>query len=359
MLHEIEIRRARMEKIRTRMGDGSLVELSEAELRKDLEEGTQHAATAAEINSLTQDELDHLCDIFKTRAKFTSVEMGQEIVLSYDAGTLKIRRVGVSTGRLHALQIYEKLLGADTMELAHVDYSFKPVKPIVGNEQPALEQALLVTTVPLFYGAMPNLGLYTQPDGPAPNPAELLPMGKISEARAAHEQTIEHAVRDMVYVASAMHESGADGINFDTTGAAGDPDFLATLQACEMLKKKYPEMCIEVGMAGEFILGMHGELSYQGVRLAGLYPHQQVKLAEKAGVTIFGPVANTNTSKSSPWNISRAITFMKACGEAAQIPIHVNMGMGVGAVPVADHPPIDVVSRASKAMTEIVRLDGL
>jgi dimethylamine--corrinoid protein Co-methyltransferase len=37
----------------------------------------------------------------------------------------------------------------------------------------------------------------------------------------------------------------------------------------------------------------------------------------------------------------------------------VNMGMGVGAVPVANHPPIDVVSRASKAMVEIVRLDGL
>lgn len=348
-----------MEKIRTRMGDGSLIELTKEELRSDLEEGTQNAAVSGEIDPLTQHEVDHLFDIFSTPAKFTSVEMGREIVLSYDAGTLKIRRVGVSTGRIQALQIYEKLLGADSMELAHVDYSFKPVKPIVGNEQPVLEQALLVTTAPLFYGAMPNLGIYTQPDGPVPNPAELLPMGKISEAREAHEQAVELAVKDMVYVASAMHESGADGINFDTTGAAGDPDFLATLQACEILKKKYPEMCIEVGMAGEFILGMHGEMAYQGVRLAGLYPHQQVKLAEKAGVTIFGPVANTNTSQSCPWNISRAVTFMKACCDVSQIPIHVNMGMGVGAVPVTDHPPIDVVSRASKAMTEIVRLDGL
>lgn len=348
-----------MKKIRTRLGDGSFIELTPGDLRKDLEEGTQNAATAGEIDPLTQDELDHLFDIFSSPAKFTSVDMGREVVLSYDAATLKIRRVGVSTGRIHALQIYEKLLGADTMELAHVDYSFKPVKPIVGNEQPVLEQALLITTIPLFYGAMPNLGIYTQPDGPAPNPAELLPMGKISEARAAHEQTVELAIKDMVYVASAMYESGADGINFDTTGAAGDPDFLATLRACEILKKKYPDMCIEVGMAGEFILGMHGELSYNGVRLAGLYPHQQVKLAEKAGVTIFGPVANTNTSKSCPWNISRAVTFMKVCNAVSEIPIHVNMGMGVGAVPVTDHPPIDVVSRASKAMTEIVRLDGL
>jgi dimethylamine--corrinoid protein Co-methyltransferase len=35
------------------------------------------------------------------------------------------------------------------------------------------------------------------------------------------------------------------------------------------------------------------------------------------------------------------------------------MGMGVGAVPVTDYPPVDVVSRASKAMVELCRLDGL
>jgi dimethylamine--corrinoid protein Co-methyltransferase len=50
---------------------------------------------------------------------------------------------------------------------------------------------------------------------------------------------------------------------------------------------------------------------------------------------------------------------MKECSKVANIPIHVNMGMGVGAVPVTDHPPVDVVSRASKAMVEICRLDGL
>jgi dimethylamine--corrinoid protein Co-methyltransferase len=156
-----------------------------------------------------------------------------------------------------------------------------------------------------------------------------------------------------------MIESGADGINFDTTGAAGDPDFLATLRATEILKGKYPDICIELGMAGEFILGMHADLRYDGVRLAGLYPHDQVKLAQKAGVTIFGPVVNTNTNRTIPWNLSRAVTFMKACVQSSNIPIHVNMGMGVGAVTVTDHPPIDVVSRASKAMVEITRLDGL
>jgi len=125
------------------------------------------------------------------------------------------------------------------------------------------------------------------------------------------------------------------------------------------LKEKYPDTCIEIGMAGEFILGMHAGLEFEGTRLAGLYPHDQVKLVEKAGGTIYGPVVNTNTTQSTPWNVARVVTFTKAVGEVAKIPIHANMGMGVGAVPTCDHPPIDTVSRASKAMVEICRLDGL
>ncbi len=348
-----------MGKIFTRYGDGTPVEMSAKELMQDLEDGTSDAAERGDIPALSKEELQYLLDLFSSPYNFVSVEKGNEVILSYDAGTLKIRRVGVNVDRIQALQIYEKLFGADTMELCHIDYSFKPIKPIVTMERPILEQALLSTHIPLFYGAMPNLGLYSQPDGPFPNPAELLPEGKIEEAKASYEATVETAVKDIVYASSGMHESGADGINLDTVGAAGDADFQASLMASEKLKEKYPDISIELGMAGEFILGMHSELEYDGVRLAGLYPHDQVKLAQKAGVTIFGPVVNTNTSESCPWNLARAITFMKACSEAATIPIHVNMGMGVGAVTVNDHPPVDIVSRASKAMVEICRLDGL
>jgi dimethylamine--corrinoid protein Co-methyltransferase len=112
-------------------------------------------------------------------------------------------------------------------------------------------------------------------------------------------------------------------------------------------------------MAGEFVLGMHGDLRYQGERLAGMYAHDQVRMAEKAGVTIFGPVVNVKTNYSCPWNLARVITFTKACCEAANIPIHANMGMGVGGVPMTNHPPVDITSRASAAMVEICRLDGL
>jgi len=348
-----------VQKIYTRMGDGSVTELSESELRRDLEEGSRHAAERAKVLPLSEDDLRRLLELYKCPDKSVGVERGKEVILSYDSGTTKFNRVNVSVSKLQSLQIYERMLGADTMEMGHIDYSYKPAKNIMWIEQPVFEQALLVTIPPLFYGAMPNLGLYTQPDGPCANPMELLPQGKIAEARAAQEEMVEHAVKDMVYVGSLMYESGADGINFDTTAAAGDADFLATLRAVEILKKKYPQMCIEMGMSGEFILGMHGELTYDGVKLAGLYSHKQVELAEKAGVTIFGPAINTNTGKSCPWNVARAATFTKACVENAHIPIHANVGMGVGGIPVTETPPVDSVSRASKAMVEIGRLDGL
>ncbi|GAH83332.1 unnamed protein product, partial [marine sediment metagenome] len=182
-----------MGKISTRFGDGTPVELSESELSRDLEEGTKKASKRGNIPALSKEELQYLFDLFSSPYNFVSVEPGKEVVLTYDAGTLKIRRVGVNVNRIQALQIYEKLLGADTMELCHVDYSFKPLKPIVGMERPILEQALLSTCIPIFYGAMPNLGLYTQPDGPCENPADLLPKGKISEARESYEKQIEQA----------------------------------------------------------------------------------------------------------------------------------------------------------------------
>jgi dimethylamine--corrinoid protein Co-methyltransferase len=348
-----------MGKIMTRLGSGFPVEMSERGLMEDLTGGSEDAADRGKIPPLSEEELKYLFDLFTATDRFLSVASGKEIVLSYDASPLKIIRAAVDVHRIQSLQIYEKLLGADTLELAHVDYSFKPVKPIVGTEQTVLEQTLMVTHPPLFYGAMPNLGLYSQPDGPFPNPSELMPLGKIAAARDSLENAVENAVKDIVYVSSAMYESGADGINMDTTGAAGDADFLAALRATEILKQKYPDICIEIGMAGEFILGLHGELAYKGKRLAGLYAHDQVKLAQKAGATIFGPVVNMKISRSCPWNLSRAIAFIKACCEQAGIPIHVNMGMGVGGVPLANHPPVDITSRASKAMVEICRLDGL
>lgn len=349
---------------RTRMGDGHVIEMTADELRADFVRGSEDAADRGKIPPLASDAYDHLFDLFANPARVVGVACGNEVVLTHDIGTLRLdgdqgnSGVGIPLSRVQGIQVHERAFAADTMELGHVDYSYKPVKPVIAQEQQTLENTLLSTIIPIFYGAMPNLGTYYSPDGPFGNPSDLLPMGKIKEAREAQEQAVDHATRDMVYVATKLAEVGGDGINFDTTGAAGDADFKATLEAVARLKAT-TNLAIQVGMAGEFVLGIHGELEYEGTRLAGLYPHHQVKLAEKAGADIFGPVVNTNTSKSMAWNLARAVTFVKACVEAAEIPIHVNMGMGVGGSPVFETPPIDSVTRATVAMVEIAKVDGL
>jgi dimethylamine---corrinoid protein Co-methyltransferase len=353
-----------MAKYLTRRGDGARIEMTADELKQDFEAGTADAADRGKIDPLPSEDLDRLMDIFTDPNRFVSVEPGNEVPLTHDIGTLRLMGdqgnsgVGIPLGRVQGIQVHERAFCSDTMELGHIDYSFKPVKPVIAMEQQEMENALLTTILPLFYGAMPNLGTYYAPDGPCGNPSDLLPMGKVKEALESQEEAVEHATRDMVYVGKAMAEIGCDGINFDTTGAAGDTDFKATLEAVEQLKET-TNLSVEVGMAGEFVLGMHGDLFYDDQRLAGLYCHDQVKLVEKAGADIFGPVVNTKPSKSMAWNLARAVTFIKKCVEEADIPIHVNMGMGVGGTPVFETPPIDSVSRASKAMVEIANADGL
>lgn len=353
-----------MKEYYVRLGDGGLVQMEAAEIKRDIEEGTQDAARKGKISPMSESEIDQLVDIFTTPYKVLSVERGNEVILSTDGGTgavgyMEEPSAGIPIGRPLMAKIWESVFCADTAELGHGDYSYKAVKPMVHVEQREMEEIQFSTVFPFWYGSMPNLGLYSQPDGPVPNFCELLPQGKIKEAREAQEEAIEHAVKDIVYVASALHESGADGIDLDTCGAAGDADFYAALRATEILKNKYPDMCIMVGMAGELVIGMHGEIEYDGIRLAGLPPHKQAKLVQKAGGTIFGPAINTNASKSQPWNLAKAVTYTKSCTDQLDIPVHTNVGMGVGGVPMYEIPAPDAVSRVSKALAEIGKLDGL
>jgi len=344
----------------TRMGDGSGVYMSAEEIRFELEEGTKDAADRGKIPELTKEELDHLFEIITMPGIVVGVERGNEIVTTSDSGGCKITyHANIAIDRGTAILIHEKVLGADSLDLGHIDYTYKAVKSVLHDEAAMMELVQLNAVMPVLYGSMPNLGFYTKPDGPVDNWAELLPLGKIAEARAAQEEAVVHAVKDIVYVAEGMYAAGADGMNIDTCGASGDADVLAGLKAIEEIKRRFPDFGIQMGMAGEFILGMHGKLEYDGVRLAGLYPHKQVKLAEKAGANIFGAVVNTNSNMSFPWNLSRTVTFVKACTEAATIPVHVNVGMGVGSVPMNEVPPVDAVSRADKALIEIGKADGL
>ena len=341
-------------KIPTRMGDGFMVELTRSELRADLEAATQEAARRAKVPPLTQDELDHLLDIYASRAAFTAVDIGDQVVLSCDGGGSKM----TGTDLLDLLES-EQRLGQDILELWHIEYSYKAIKTILPFQQQVMQNAQLMLTAPIQYGAQPNLAFYSKPDGPASNWFELLPKGDIAGARAAIDEAMEHATQDMVYVTGGMIEAGADGVDFDTTGGAGDGDFLSTLRAVKHVREKYPEAGIELGMAGELVIGVHGELEWEGRRLAGLWPREQLEVCQDAGVTLFGPAVNIRTSKSCAWNIAYSLTVIKPCMEVARIPVHPNVGEGVCGVPVNGYPPEDAASRAAKALVDILRCDGL
>jgi dimethylamine--corrinoid protein Co-methyltransferase len=353
------------DKILIRMGDGERVLLSATEIEEDILAGTRDAARRGRIPEMTAEEQEQLFAIMADPSRVVSVAPGEEVIVTDDGCSMSFYSgqdgggVGVPMSRMQAILTYERACGADTTSMGHSDYSYKPVKPIINFEMNEYYTCSMMTTAPFFYGAQPNMGAYFQPDGPCPNPAELLPEGKIAEARAAQEEACEHLRKDLVFVGKKMAGIGCEGLNFDTCGSAGDADFLAALLALRELRREVPQMPIIMGSSGEFVLGMHGEVTFDGKRLAGMYPHEQVKVVEAAGASIYGMAVNTNTSESTAWNLARAVTFCKAAVEAADIPVHVNVGMGVGGVPMMEQPPIDSVSRVSKSLVRLGKADGL
>ncbi|MCP4263856.1 MAG: hypothetical protein GY774_41070 [Planctomycetes bacterium] len=88
------------------------------------------------------------------------------------------------------------------------------------------------------------MGLYFRPDGPFDNPAELLPAGKIEEAREAQVLAAEQMIEDMGYISGKFYDVGCEGINFDTCGSSGDADLYAALKAVENIKKNMPGMAV-------------------------------------------------------------------------------------------------------------------
>ncbi len=350
----------------TRMGDGRVVRMSSEKIRAELETGTKEAADKAKIPELNGNELETLYEIVTNPSRIVGVEMGREAVMSADAGGFSLFMDSGSSGlglpieRSLALgAITEKVLGIDIIQESEPDASFKAMKPISPYLMVVCQNILQSTISPLMHISMPNLGYFYKPDGPWDEPIGLLRDGKFDAAKASMEGAVQQCTESIVYVATHLATIGIDGINIDTIGAAGDPDFYSALLATEAIKKQNPELSIEFGMATESVHGFHAQLKYNGTRLAGLWPHQQVKLAEKAGADIFGPVINTKSQNSFSWNLARAVTFTKQCVKDSSIPVHVNMGMGVGGVPMFETPPVDAVTRANKAMIEVAGVDGV
>jgi dimethylamine--corrinoid protein Co-methyltransferase len=347
------------------MGDGERIEIDPQEVRQEILDGTRDASKKGNVPELTEPEIEQLFDIIAEPGRIVCVPPGEELIATDDgiANNLHASEAdggaGIPMDSLACVLGYERGTAADTAGVGHADYSFKPVKAVIDSEMESYHTSSLSVTIPLIYGSQPNLGLYFQPDGPYPNASELLPLGKIDEARKAQEDAAEAAIQDMVFVGKKLYEIGCEGFNFDTAGSSGDADLYATLEACRELKKSCPNMYVIIGMSSEFVLGMHGKITFDGQRLAGMFPHDQVKVCEAAGADIFGVAVNTNTSRTVPWNLAKATTFVKHTVEEASIPVHPNVGMGVCGIPMILETPIDCVTRTAKALRMIGNADGL
>jgi len=64
----------------TRMGDGSVVYMTEAEIRADMKEGIADAVKRGKIDPITDEEFEHLYDIITMPGSIVGVEPGKQIV---------------------------------------------------------------------------------------------------------------------------------------------------------------------------------------------------------------------------------------------------------------------------------------
>ena len=116
-------------KILTRMGDSSNVELTPDELRRDFEEGSEHAANKAKIPVLTENEVDYLVDMFAAPTRIWGCQRGNEVVMTKDGCVNALNSSRMSSGvvapvnREVGVRLFESMLGFDSMEISHNDYS--------------------------------------------------------------------------------------------------------------------------------------------------------------------------------------------------------------------------------------------
>src|SRR5512142_2106667 len=142
-------------KVLTRMGDASNVELTLDELRAEFEAGSEAAATKAKIPPLTENEIDYLVDMFKAPTRIWGVQRGNEVVMTKDGCVNALNSSRMSSGvtapvnREVGVRLFESMLGFDSMEVSHNDYSVKPQRFLKALEQVHMELLQETTIFPL------------------------------------------------------------------------------------------------------------------------------------------------------------------------------------------------------------------
>ena len=218
------------------------------------------------------------------------------------------------------VRLFESMLGFDSMEVSHNDYSVKPQRFLKALEQLHMELLQETTIFPLLYGFMPNLGLYYRPDGSFAEPVRPAAPGQ-DRRGAPHPGRGPSGLPGRLHPHERLH--ARDGRRRHRLRHRGlhrrrrvpgrrsrRPSTSPASPACRSRSACRPR----------WSWASTASSNTRARALPACGPISSSKLCEKAGAAIFGPVVNTNTKKSTPWNLARAVTFVKACTADRQDP---------------------------------------
>ena len=219
-------------KIMTRMGDSSNVELTKDELRTEFITGSEDAAKKAKVPSSPRTRSTTWSTCSRRRRASGACQRGNEVVMTKDGCVNALNSSRMSSGvvapvnREVGVRLFESMLGFDSMEISHNDYSVKPQRFLKALEMLHVELLMETTIFPLLYGFMPNLGLYYRPTARSRTPATSCRSARSTRpAGDAGGGRRKACLEDCIEMSDCMVEMGADGIDFDTVASTGDAEF--------------------------------------------------------------------------------------------------------------------------------------
>ncbi len=220
-------------KILTRMGDSSNVELTKDELRTEFEQGSEYAAKKAKVPVAHRERgrlprrhvrrpHAHLGRAARQRGRDDQGRLRQRAQLL--AHVERRGRAGQPRGRRAPLRVDARL---------RLDGGL--AQRLLGEAAALPQGARACCTSSCSWrrrssrcstASCPTWGCTTGPDGSFENPSDLMPIGKIDEARETQEDApARPASTDCIEMSDCMLEMGADGIDFDTVASTGDAEF--------------------------------------------------------------------------------------------------------------------------------------
>ncbi len=320
-----------MEGIPTRMGDGSLVRMTRAEIEADIHAGVEAGAKRAKVEPLGDDEIAHLADIF---AQPRTVQCGRH----RRRGHPHVRRRRQPGRRLAHHRPAE--LRADGLHrhgralsprlLVQADQAGPAVR--AGDHAP--------DAVAAHHPGAPTAPCRTS--GATPCPTARSPTGRSCCRWAASTRPVRPRrrlwrprSRTSSTLPRACTRPAPTASTSTPRGRPATPTSWPPSRPSSASARSTRTGVSRSAWRASSSSACTGELEYDGVRLAGLWPADQMRLAAKAGVSIFGPAVNVNTGKTVAWNVARTCTIVKPCMDAATDPGPPQRGDGRGRRPDA------------------------